>query len=556
MITELGFFGVDSPLGALAENVTYDNTESGLNAANAQEAIDELAARPQGGGGSDAIIMTDIDLIDKSVSGSASAWGNSATIVGYDKTFTKRSLLTQVEILVYQSAVGANVNFYLGTIDQRNWLLPRKTFTAQVTSLGETISGQRVSIIDLSALNIIAEPGEVLFMSPQKTTSNDATFAWSTSALISGVKCLYTTDILNALTESSSRAVMHIKISAKEIDTFLALAEDVERTNELVQANTEAIARSQIIYDEVTGTPYRLVVSNGMLSVKATRPARLLVLSHSYCQYQRMGWWQCDDNRGMAATVVTNDFPSQLKDILGSTSMTKKNVADFERQLAGYDFATGWNLTDNYDAIVLFVGANVEASTSVADIQAGFEAAIDYLKTACPSADIFIASLSGGNIFAGQQAAASAKQVSFIDIRYISISGHWMGAYYFGESNGYYAVVNGGVAGHPGDYTHWNIAKGLALGMGVEASTEKAHALTLSQTTGGTISVKDAYGVEGGVISIKCEANEGKAISALSVVDEDGTTIQATQRTNDYGTFYTFIMPARDVTITPTWTNV
>lgn len=545
--------GTEYELGAKAENVSYNNTASGMTATDVQSALDELAARSQGGGGNDAIKMTDIDLIDKSVSGSASAWGNSATIVGYDKTFTKRSLLTQVEILVYQGAVGANVNFYLGTIDQRNWLLPRKTFTAQVTSLGETISGQRVSIIDLSALNIIAELGEVLFMSPQKTTSNDATFAWSTSALISGVKCLSTTNILNALTESSSRALMHIKISAKEIDTFLALAEDVEHTNELVQGNTEAIARNQIFYDEVTGNPYRIVVRNGVLSAKSTRPARLLVLSHSYCQYQRMGWWQCDDNRGMAATVVTNDFPSQLKSILGSTSMTKKNVADFERQLASYNFATGWNLTDNYDAIVLFVGANVVASTSVADIQAGFEAAIEYLKTACPSADIFIASLSGGNIFAGQQSAATAKQVPFIDIRYITSSGHWMGAYYYGENNGYYAVINGGVAGHPGDYMHWLMAKGIALGMGVETETDKAHAVNLSQASGGTIFVKDAYGVEGGVISIKCEANDGHSISAMSVVDEDGQTVAATQRTNDYGTWYTFIMPAKSVTATPAW---
>jgi hypothetical protein len=230
------------------------------------------------------------------------------------------------------------------------------------------------------------------------------------------------------------------------------------------------------------------------------------------------------------------------------------NVADFETNIADYDFDSGWNLSNNYDAIVLFVGANIRTDLfTQADIQAGFEAAIDYLKDACPSADIFIASLSGGNIFAGQQAAATAKQVPFIDIRYIAMSGHLKGAYYFGANNGYYVIFNDAVKGHPGDYMHWRMAKGIALGMGVEAETDKAHAVNLSQTSGGTISVKDAYGVEGGVISIKCEANDGHSISALSVVDEDGQTIAATQRTNDYGTWYTFIMPTKSVTVTPTW---
>lgn len=547
--------GTEYELGAKAENVSYNNTDSGMTATNVKAALDELAARPQGGGDNEAIKLTDIDLISKSASGNASAWGTSATIVGYDKTFTKRSLLTQVEVVLYAGAVGTNVKFYLGIIDQRNWLLSRKVFTAHVTSLGGTVSGQPVCIIDLSPLNIIAEPGEVLFLSPQKATSNDATFAWSTNALISGVKCLSTTNTLNALTESTQRAVQHIKISAKEIDTFLALAEDVERTNESVQANTEAIARNQIFYDDVTGYPYRIIVHNGALSVKSTRPARLLVLGHSYCKYGSVGdWWNPGDDRGMAATVVTNDYPSHLKSILGSTSMDRMNVADFETHIADYNFASGWNLSNNYDAIVLFVGANIRTDLfTQADVQAGFEAAIDYLKDACPDADIFIASLSSGYIFTAQQAAANAKQVPFIDIRYISMSGHLMGAYYIGSNNGYYVLYNSGAVGHPADYMHWLMAKGIALGMGVEVTTDKAHAVNLSQTSGGMISVKDAYGVEGGVISIKCEANDGHSISAMSVVDEDGQTVAATQRTNDYGTWYTFIMPSKSVTVTPTW---
>lgn len=44
--------GTEYELGAKAENVSYNNSVSGMTATNVKAALDELAARPQGGGGS------------------------------------------------------------------------------------------------------------------------------------------------------------------------------------------------------------------------------------------------------------------------------------------------------------------------------------------------------------------------------------------------------------------------------------------------------------------------------------------------------------------------
>lgn len=542
--------GTDYELGAKAENVSYGST-------NVKAALDALS---QGGGGG-TINVNEYNLVSKlDVEGTPSAYGTSATIVGYDAAFSKRSWLQRVKMYIYSPVVGSEVKFYLGVIDQRGWLLPRKVFTAYVTSLETGTDNRSVSVIDLSDMHIIAEEGEVLFFSPQKTGSTDATFAWSTSALISGVKCYYTTDIVSAVTESSSRAMLDIEVTAKGIDTIFALEDDVAQAREQIAENAAAIQRSGIIYDSVTGNPYRIVINNGVLGVKSLNYNSILVLSHSYCQHGRMGWWDCDDNRGMAATVVGNDYPSQLKRILGASSLEKENVADWERNYiteSDFDFSSAWGVTDDYDAVVLFVGANIPGTLTANEVKAGYIAALTYIKSAAPTADIFVVSKSGGNIFNGAQAAANEMAIPFININNIGVGSqnHLLGDYYIGRDSAYYDIYITGVANHPADYGHWVMAKAIALGMGIDTSLDLTHSINLSQSSGGTLSVVNTLGVEDGVISIKCVADEGYEISGLSVTDGNGDTVTATQRTNDNGTWYTFIMPDSDVTVVPTWTN-
>ena len=496
----------------------------------------------------DAIDVNNYTLISRIVAAdSVASWGNRNTIVGCDKAFSQRSLLDKVKMFIYSPEVGSVVKFYLGKIDQRNWLLPRLTFTAYVTSLEEISLGDKTSVIDLSSYHIIAEEGEVLFFSPQPTTSKNATFGWSIPATIPNVTFYKTSDINTAL-ETDSRGIRWFEITAKSVETYLALETDVEKINTAIEQQAESIANSKIYYDRTTGEAYKIIVNNGAIQLKSASVNSLLVLGHSYAAYGEAGIWQCNDNRGMAATIAANDYPAQMKAILGASTLSKMNVADWERNLINYNFASNWGVTDVYDAIVLFVGANI---VDTSNVYQGYVEALTYLKQAAPTADIYVASMSIGAIYDGAKNAASAMKVDFIDITYLSKYPlmHLMGDYYIGKNSTYYDITAGGVANHPADYGHWLIAQAITLGMGNETNADPTHNITLMQAVGGSISACALLGVEGGVITIHCSADEGYAISSIAVVDGSGTAVTATARSG----VYTFIMPSSDVTVTPTW---
>lgn len=500
----------------------------------------------------DAIDIDNYTLLSRIVAtDSVASWGNRNTIVGCNKAFSQRSLLDKVKMFIFSPKVGSVVKFYLGKIDQRNWLLPRLTFTAYVTSLEEISLGDKTSVIDLSSYHIIAEEGEVLFFSPQPTTSNNATFGWSIPATIPNVTFYKTSDINTAL-ETDSRGIRWFEITAKSVETYLALETDVEKINTAIEQQAESIAKSKIYYDRTTGEAYKIIVNNGAIQLKSASVNSLLVLGHSFAAYGEAGIWQCNDNRGMAATIAANDYPAQMKAILGASTLSKMNVADWERNLINYNFASNWGVTDVYDAIVLFVGANI---VDTSNVYQGYVEALAYLKQAAPTADIYVVSMSIGAIYDGAKNAASAMKVGFIDITYLSKYPltHLMGDYYIGKNSTYYEITANGVANHPADYGHWLIAQAITLGMGNETNVDPTHNITLMQAVGGTISAAASVGIENGVISIKCDANEGYTISSLTVTDGSNNSVIATARTNGSGTFYTFIMPSSDVTVTPTW---
>lgn len=496
----------------------------------------------------DAIDVNNYTLLSRIVTTDGSAaYGKSNTIVGCNKAFSQRSLLDKVKMYIYSPKVGSVVKFYLGKIDQRNWLLPRLTFTAYVTSLETIYNNEKTSVIDLSSYHIIAEEGEVLFFSPQQTGSNNSTFGWSIQATIPNVTFYKTSDINTAL-ETDSKGIRWFEITAKSIETYLALETDVEKINTAIEQQAEAIAKSKIYYDRTTGEAYKIIVNNGAIQLKSASVNSLLVLGHSFAAYGEAGIWQCNDNRGMAATIAANDYPAQMKAILGASTLSKMNVADWERNLINYNFASNWGVTDVYDAIVLFVGANI---VDTSNVYQGYVEALTYLKQAAPTADIYVASMSIGAIYDGAKNAASAMKVDFIDITYLSKYPlmHLMGDYYIGKNSTYYEITAGGVANHPADYGHWLIAQAITLGMGNETNADPTHNITLMQAVGGTISACALLGVEGGVITVHCSADDGYAISSIAVVDGSGTAVTATARSG----VYTFIMPSSDVTVTPTW---
>ena len=249
-----------------------------------------------------------------------------------------------------------------------------------------------------------------------------------------------------------------------------------------------------------------------------------------------------------------------VKDKFGAI-LTLKGGVDFERNFSPtYNFATNWAVTDNYDAICVYLNENAVYNTTM---QASWEAMLNYLKSAAPSAKIYCTgSWSANDKQAAIQAACNAvPNITYVDLVGLNTANNqWKrGDYYFGRASSYYPM--GAAYSHPNDMGHFNIANYFLLYMGQDQLTGKTHNITLVQATGGAIETPNTTWVKDGVVTIRINPTAGYNLSSLNVVTAGGQTIATTQRTNNYydGTnriYYTFIMPDDNVTVTPIWQTI
>ena len=287
----------------------------------------------------------------------------------------------------------------------------------------------------------------------------------------------------------------------------------------------------------------------------------LLVIGHSFVNYDNSpsNDWYLDDgeNRAMAASVYANQWSVMLANQLGAT-LERRNAVDFEHNYStDYDFATRWTVTDDYDAICVFIGENVAEVTS--QFQPSIEAAMAYLKAAAPHAIIYWAgSWNYGLQYNAMLAAAKKMQVKFVDTPGSNeANAKWQrGDYYLGRGGNYYPM---GVAyDHPNDMGHLAIANQFLQAMWHQTFTETVHSIRLVKTAGGLLSTPNTRWPEGGIVTIRVNPNAGHDIATLTVTSTDGTPVVATRRSNNYydgsdRTYYTFVMPAADVTVVPVW---
>ncbi len=495
-------------------------------------------------------------------SSSVTSWvyGNEV-YVSYNKPIEETSIIEKIQIKinwVNESHIGRSYEFIIGTIDQRIWLLPRITFNAEITAVQDGL----IAIFELDK-NIVINQGEIIAIKTNPIYE-DGSFATNTDD-VSSEYPLYMFYNLNSSGVLKEVDLSDFEVQVSSLSQVYALHSEIESLNARVEMLEKEVSDKSYIVDESTGGKYVLKISNGQIIAHSINYKNILVIGHSFVVYgnsPNVDWYLDDgENRGMSPSINSNQWTSLLSEKLGAELTTKSGV-DFERNCtADYDFASNWDISEEYDAVLMFLGENIPQVTD--SLSHSIEVAIKYIKNAVPKADIFVAGTwNYGERYNAILKATTATGVKFVDAASTNItltnsSNRWKkGDYYLGREGDYHPM---GVAySHPNDMGHLSIANKFLQVMGHGAIQDIVHEITLNQTDGGTISTPNTKWVEKGVVTIRTSANSDYEIAELCVKTGQGEDIPVERRTNNYynGTdaiYFTFIMPKENVSVTPFW---
>lgn len=487
--------------------------------------------------------------------------------VGYKKPFDKECVIKSLKISSFESNInyiGKSYNFVIGTIDQRNWLLPRITFTSQI----KQVESDDI-LFDFSDDTIVAKEGEVIFieMTPTSETRDNVLCGLSSETYDANNEFMVTPDLNTALTAQSSSGCNNYELTTLSFSTIFVQKDEIESLQSQINSLQNQLNTVGIYEDRVTGTKYRITVSNGNIVLQSLDIKSMMVIGHSFVNYSNspQADWYLDDgeNRAMAASVNEHQWTSLVKDKLGLTTLQLVSGVDFERNYStDYDFASKWGVTDVYDAICVYLCENAVYNDTM---QASWEAMLNYLKSAALKARIFCTGswYSNNKQQAIQAACENVSNIVYVNMLPImttadnkSVNWH-RGDYYYGRESTYYPM--GAAAGHPNDKGMLDIANTFLNYMGAEQIEDKTHNITLNQTSGGTIGTPNVEWLENGIVTIRCTPDSGHSIQSVSVQKSSGGSVEVTRRTNNYydneteRVYYTFTMPSEDVTVTPVW---
>ena len=486
--------------------------------------------------------------------------------VGYNKPFNKKTIIKSISFRMFEADntdVGKEFEFFIGTIDQRNWMLPRLNFTAQI----KLVTNNKVTF-DFTDKEIIARENEVIFFKAYSLgkTRNNVLCGLSTNTFDVGNKLMTTSSLSNSLIAEEQKGLDCYILEALEFDSLFALNEYIQELQSSITDLQEQINNSNIYTDRITGDKYVIAVSNGEIILQSLTISNMLVIGHSFVLYGNapQADWYLDDgeNRAMAASVNPHQWVKFIDGQTGATSELKSGV-DFERNYSvDYDFASKWNVQDNYDAICVYLCENAIYSDTMYE---SWKAMLNYLKQAAPRARIYCTASwgSGEKEQAIKNACIDTNGIVYIDCMGLNVtttnkSNQWLkGDYYFGRESQYYPM--GAPFTHPNDKGHLDIANRFLNSMGYDLINNIVHEIKLIQVDGGIITTPNQQWLENAIVTIRVNPNIGKTIENISVVKDSGGQITADRRENNMsGTnkiYYTFIMPNENVTITPIFRN-
>lgn len=197
------------------------------------------------------------------------------------------------------------------------------------------------------------------------------------------------------------------------------------------------------------------LISALSFAVSAEPPRKILFLGNSITKHgpkAEIGW---SGNWGMAASEEGKDYVHLVAAALAESSgnapeVLVKNIADFERTYAGYDFTAKQKEAIDFhaDLIILAIGENVPALKSEAE-KKNFEAAVTRLLTALKGDRAPVILVRSG-FWANSEKDAALRAAC------MTVGGTFVDIGHLGKDEANYArserdFKHAGVANHPGD---------------------------------------------------------------------------------------------------------
>lgn len=400
----------------------------------------------------------------------------------------------------------------------------------------------RLDSISYRTDSIIAQLSDSLF---QRTDS----VVHQTELMVQHMQKTLESSMANELSQQKAMMQQHIDRLTFTVDSLTAaLAETNRRLNSV-----------QVITDTSTGLPYKLLLNNGTIT-PIPAYSNILVLGNSFSthDYKENLWWS---THSMAASTADVGYIKYLEEMSGTeVDIMRGWQFEWNYQNADFNFSAILPVTKNYDVVIVQIQENAWPDPQY-DYQAAWERLYTYLKACCPNS-IFMQCIGWyeESRYEGIVKAASKFNIPIIDNREAVATGTFsVGDYVLGGEDGeYHAINNSSVARHPSDVGFVLMANNILRQLNLPTVEHKLHALNLSVTAGGTLSVPYPQWPEKGLVSVRCIPDDGKTCTSVTVTAANGSQVEATKRVNNEldgtpHTYFTFIMPPCDVTITPVW---
>lgn len=479
----------------------------------------------------------------------------------YNKPVPKTSLLKTLVISVSRSSWTTTpelvkLNLVIGTFDQRNTLVNPRVFTYLLSELNIKYPSSLYVEIDLSDKNIEVGENEVIGVRSGSTATNDFIFLVSRGTDLSN-DVFIATEIED--TFASSYQFVKFEATFSVIDSIFSTKESVDKLGRELTTLSNSLAPTiaNILTDDATGVKYKLKVTNGILNVKSLNYNRLLIIGTSQVNPQAepaYGWFV---NRTMAASVDGHALADYiLKGVKKRTSnavMSLMNDYLWQRNFDNFDYSQ-YDTTitaANPDAIYLVTGGN---STYSSTFGKSFGEYLDYLKRIAPNAEIYVLVGWYGTTKANDMISECInRNISYVNINYNRNKYNtWaVGDYYLGDdANTYYPITNTAVGSHPNDMGHFDNAEELLKLSYQESNDDLKHNIILN-VTNVTAEVINSQWIKDGIVTIRIKSG---VVNSIMVKDSENTDIAVVKRNNDYNsdynTYYTFVMPDKNVVVT------
>lgn len=473
------------------------------------------------------------------------------SVTTMDSQCTKDGFLKEISVIV--SAAGT-FTFKVGLLDQYPRFVVSQQFDVRLQG--------GLNVVDVSSLNIPIKKGEQVAVSC--TSKNSTASIMYDENEEDGFEHELFYGINNSTwgklaTEYGGRVYLNYKII--EIETPLALSFDVERVEAQVQAQQTNINSMRYVYDE-NNAPYKIVVRNGELSLKAVQYKKVLALgnsltSHGYAEhigyYGDLSWAMASTNK--ETTTWTTFLRTILRTKQPTAEVTPLNIAAWETNYMGVDLDTLFasHKGIDYDLIVFRAGEN---GTAGIDYSQGVDKLISYLRENFINADIIITSMFWPNATKETAFKEIATKYSYPYLQLPAISDRCvLGQMLMGRDDVLHPIIHNGVAGHCTDVCFFDFANILADSLGYSQITGK-HSVTINTSL--KYDINNNYQIKDGYVSI-LTYNENTP--NISVRDSSNNVVEITNHSladiswintpSEVPTYVTtFKMPNSDVTVT------